>query len=52
MTVQQPNIIFILADQLRHDMLGCYEHLSVITPNIDKLEPVEHDVAIVQYRYG
>ena len=37
MTVQQPNIIFILADQLRHDMLGCYGHHSVITPNLDQL---------------
>ncbi|MCF6177426.1 MAG: sulfatase-like hydrolase/transferase [Victivallaceae bacterium] len=33
----QPNIIFILVDQLRHDMLGCYGHPVAITPNIDQL---------------
>lgn len=33
----QPNIVFILVDQLRHDMLSCYGHSCAITPNIDKL---------------
>ncbi len=33
----QPNIVFILVDQLRHDMLSCYGHPTAITPNIDKL---------------
>ncbi len=33
----RPNIIFIMPDQLRHDMLGCYGHPCAITPNIDQL---------------
>ncbi len=32
-----PNIVFILADQLRHDFLGCYGADFVDTPHIDAL---------------
>lgn len=32
-----PNIVFILADQLRADFLGCYGADFVLTPNIDAL---------------
>ena len=32
-----PNILFIMADQLRYDSLGCTGHPVVLTPNIDKL---------------
>jgi len=32
-----PNIVFILADQLRHDFLGCYGAGFVDTPNIDAI---------------
>lgn len=31
------NILFIMADQLRFDYLGCYGHPHLKTPNIDKL---------------
>lgn len=34
---QQPNILFIMADQLRVDYLGCYGHATMQTPNIDAL---------------
>lgn len=34
---QQPNILFIMADQLRADFLGCYGATWVDTPNIDSL---------------
>ena len=33
----QPNLIFIMPDQLRHDFLGCYGADFVETPNIDSL---------------
>ena len=32
-----PNILFIMADQLRADYLGCYGHPSIRTPNLDRL---------------
>jgi arylsulfatase len=35
--MKQKNVLFILADQLRKDTLGCYGNEKVITPNIDKL---------------
>ncbi|GIT54630.1 MAG: hypothetical protein Ct9H300mP16_17900 [Pseudomonadota bacterium] len=31
------NILFIMADQLRADYLGCYGHPFLQTPNIDAL---------------
>ena len=31
------NILFIMADQLRFDYLGCYGHPTIRTPNIDAL---------------
>lgn len=34
---RRPNILFIMADQLRWDYLGCYGHPSIATPNIDRL---------------
>jgi arylsulfatase A-like enzyme len=34
---QQPNIVFILADQLRADFLSCYGADFVDTPHIDRL---------------
>jgi arylsulfatase A-like enzyme len=35
--VTPPNIIFLLADDLRADALGCYGNRIVQTPNIDRL---------------
>ncbi|MFV0482937.1 MAG: arylsulfatase [Bacteroidales bacterium] len=34
---EQPNIIFILADDLGYGDLGCYGQTKIQTPNIDKL---------------
>ena len=34
---QIKNVIFIMADQLRWDFLGCYGHPSIKTPHIDAL---------------
>ncbi|WP_417227816.1 sulfatase-like hydrolase/transferase [Amphritea sp.] len=34
---KKPNILFIMADQLRADYLGCNGHPTIKTPNIDKL---------------
>ena len=34
---ERPNILLIMADQLRLDSLGCYGHPVVQTPNIDRL---------------
>lgn len=33
----QPNILFVMADQLRADYLGCNGHPTIRTPNIDSL---------------
>lgn len=35
--LQQPNIIFILADDLGYGDLGCYGQRQIRTPNIDRL---------------
>ena len=44
------NILFIMADQLRFDYLGCYGHPTIRTPNIDALAArgVRFDRAYVQ----
>ncbi|MDH3712517.1 MAG: sulfatase-like hydrolase/transferase [Gammaproteobacteria bacterium] len=34
---EQPNILFVMADQLRADYLGCYGHGAIQTPHIDAL---------------
>jgi arylsulfatase A-like enzyme len=34
---QKPNILFLMADQLRWDYLGCTGHPAIRTPNIDRL---------------
>jgi arylsulfatase A-like enzyme len=34
---KKPNILFIMADQLRADYLGCNGHPTIQTPNIDAL---------------
>jgi arylsulfatase len=33
----EPNVVFIMPDQLRHDFLSCYDASFVDTPNIDAL---------------
>ena len=35
--MSQPNILFIMCDQLRWDYLSCYGHPHLQTPNIDWL---------------
>ena len=46
----KPNILFIMADQLRWDYLGCAGHPHLKTPNIDRLASrgVRFDRAFVQ----
>ena len=46
----QPNILFIMCDQLRWDYLSCYGHPHLETPNIDRLaeQGVRFDRAYVQ----
>ncbi|MGK0238909.1 MAG: arylsulfatase A-like enzyme, partial [Candidatus Pelagisphaera sp.] len=34
---QKPNIVFILADDVNYDAIGCYGGENVATPNIDRL---------------
>ena len=48
---EQPNIIFILPDQLRRDFLGCYGANFIHTPHIDSLAAggVKYDRAISQF---
>lgn len=38
-TVPQPNVIYILADDLGMGDLGCYGQQKLKTPNIDRLAP-------------
>ena len=33
----RPNLLFIIADQLRHDFLGCFGAPFIDTPNIDRI---------------
>src|SRR5690606_3475770 len=33
----KPNLLFIMADQLRADYLGCAGHPTIRTPNLDRL---------------
>lgn len=37
MTQKKPNILLIMADQLRFDALGCYGNTQIHTPHIDSL---------------
>ncbi|MEM1212521.1 MAG: sulfatase-like hydrolase/transferase [Planctomycetota bacterium] len=37
MPSDRPNLVFILADQLRHDTLGCAGHPVIQTPHIDRI---------------
>jgi len=37
MTSQQPNILILMADQLRQDALGCYGNEVIRTPHLDDL---------------
>jgi arylsulfatase len=34
---RRPNVLWLMADQLRGDMLGCLGHPAVKTPNLDRL---------------
>jgi arylsulfatase A-like enzyme len=34
---QQPNIVFVFADQLRSQELSCYGGVNIETPNLDRL---------------
>jgi len=36
-TAQQPNVVYILSDQLRACSVGCYQNTEVSTPHIDAL---------------
>ncbi|WP_404305500.1 sulfatase family protein [Neorhodopirellula lusitana] len=49
-TAAQPNIIFLLTDDQRNDVLGCYGNALIQTPTIDKLaaEGVRFDNAFCE----
>lgn len=34
---ERPNFVFIIADDVSHDDLGCYGHPTIKTPNLDRL---------------
>jgi arylsulfatase A-like enzyme len=34
---KQPNLLFMMADQMRFDMMGCAGNKVVITPSLDKI---------------
>jgi len=34
---QSPNLVFVFADQLRHDRVGCAGDQTALTPNLDRL---------------
>ncbi len=48
--VKQPNIIYILADDMGYGELGCYGQTKIETPNIDKL--AEAGVLFTQHYSG
>ncbi len=35
--VKKPNIVYVFADQMRADVLGCYGNRTVPTPNVDAM---------------
>ena len=41
--MKHPNILMILADELRADALGCYGNAICRTPNLDRLAPPEEE---------
>ena len=43
----QPNLLFIMPDQMRHDFLSCYGAPHISTPNIDRIaaEGIRYDRA-------
>ncbi|MFC1565000.1 arylsulfatase [candidate division KSB1 bacterium] len=47
---EKPNIIFILADDLGYNELGCYGQTKIRTPNIDKL--AEEGMKFTQHYSG
>ena len=47
---KQPNIIYILADDLGYADLGCYGQTKIETPNIDLL--AQHGMRMMQYYAG
>src|SRR4051794_24089683 len=46
---RQPNLVFVMADQLSSDMLGCYGNRDARTPRFDRLAAegvrVEHCIS-------
>ena len=49
-TDNRPNIIFILADDLGYNELGCYGQTKIETPNIDAL--AENGIKFNQHYSG
>ncbi len=49
-TISLPNIIFILADDLGYNELGCYGQTKIETPNIDAL--AENGIRFTQHYSG
>jgi arylsulfatase A-like enzyme len=48
--IQDPNIIFILADDLGYGDMGCYGQQKIETPNIDKL--AQRGIKFTQFYAG
>ncbi len=47
---QKPNIVFIIADDLGYNDLGCYGQKIIETPNVDALS--QHGIRFTQYYSG
>ena len=50
---RKKQVIFIMTDTQRTDMLGCYGNERMITPNLDRLarEGIRYDKAYTTSRY-
>ena len=52
--VQRPNLIMLIADQLRYESCGYAGDAKAITPNIDRLaeQGISFDNYVVNYRFA
>ena len=45
--MQAQNLLIIMSDQHNSDMMGCYGHPLVSTPNLDRLGGARHPLHLV-----